>query len=409
MLARRADGATAALTPLADAAARAGDRLGLCRGPRLVVMTVGARPGRIAEHAEPGSTERRWPAAFLVTAICAAALRPALRSRLFGVRRLQVADGRGLIVTAVVVFSGGCGLHLQLLLRADHRLRRAPVRAGSAAYVAAAARLVCAYGLALLGRGARTAAESIGWTRRGAPADRALGCRPPPAPCCWWAPGERSGRKLRLDRGALRTEPGPAIFGDLRMLHERTVESLTSGLLTTDLRRADHVLQPGGRADHRTFLIGSRSSSEPSSFDALAARVATSSARSIDELGRAPNGANAMARCRFADPRRGGACISRRGGLGAQSDADSWPPERARRDLSGRHGSRSDGSEDLSRVGAPRGGRPAWPRTWPTRCATRWLRSRARSRSCASPAPTRTESDRLMDIVLREDPSVSTG
>ena len=60
--------------------------------------------------------------------------------------------------------------------------------------------------------------------------------------------GTALARELRI--AGERLEESASSLRELRDLHERTVESLTSGLLTTDLDGLRHLVQPRGRAHH---------------------------------------------------------------------------------------------------------------------------------------------------------------
>ena len=126
-----------------------------------------------------------------------------------------------------------------------------------------------------------------------------------------------TGERLDLSRARLFV---------LRSLHERTVESLSSGLLTTDASLPHHLLQPGGRAHHGP-LGGARR------WAARSTRCCPAPARSraTPSVGQS----RMRARLQLAGPggekRHLGIAVSILRGRGRRGG-------RLRRDLPGRHG-----------------------------------------------------------------------
>ena len=175
-----------------------------------------------------------------------------------GLRRfaaLQLAIDVAL-VTALVHFSGGARLVLRASCTSRSRCTRAhAVRAPRARYGAARARV---RGLrpGAAGRGAHAArARSSARPLPGTPLLGALGACTRRALLLVALLASALARELRSHRRA-RSQRSASDLRELRDLHERTVESLTSGLLTTDLAGRITSFNPGGRAHHRAAPRG---------------------------------------------------------------------------------------------------------------------------------------------------------
>lgn len=213
-------------------------------GVALVLLGAGREGAEVAEHGTYGTIA----AAFLTTAVFAAAFRRVRRAEAFGA--LQLATDVA-IVTSLVYFSGGADsifsfLYLPVVVYGavlfDRRGAYGAAAAASAAYGA-----VLATGSAPLGPP----------LARAEPSQEAL--------VALWVVETGALLLVALLSSALARElrqTGEALeeraidLRRLRRLHERTVESLTSGLLTTDPERRITSFNP--EAERITGLAAER-------------------------------------------------------------------------------------------------------------------------------------------------------
>ncbi len=214
-------------------------RLLICVGALLVALTmIGA--GRLEDEAAEVFLYGTFGAAFLVTAVAAAAL-PFVR-RLGRFAGVQLA-GDLLLVTALVAFSGGADsifsfLYLPVVVFGALLFDK------KGAYAAAAG--------ASLGHGAAILFTALGFPQ---------GFASPPPELAFAIWGAHAGamllvaffasglvRELRI--AGERLQESATDLAELRTLHERTVESLTSGVLTTDA--AEHVTSFNPEAEQIT-------------------------------------------------------------------------------------------------------------------------------------------------------------
>ena len=162
-------------------------------------------------------------------------------------------------------------------------------------------------------------------------------------------------------------------IANLQAYSEHIIDSLTMGLVTTDLERPHPDVQPGGRDHHRPRATTPRRAGRPPTCCGLPPEFAAA----LDAgIGRTPGSRRADYRYRRPDgtrdrPRPQRHARSRR--------------RRARRASSSRSRTspRSGGSSATPACSSAWRPSARWRRGSPTRSGTRWRRSPARCRSCA--------------------------
>ena len=142
-------------------------------------------------------------------------------------------------------FSGGDDSVFTLPVRAGRRLRRAAVPGRRGALASRGARASFAYAGVLLAADTRLARRRLGSARLGRAAGAGDLGRARRRGAAAWRCSRACSRASCMRTGEALAERTQDL-ARLRTLHQRTVESLMSGLLTTDLRRPHHLVQPGG-------------------------------------------------------------------------------------------------------------------------------------------------------------------
>ena len=178
---------------------------------------------------------------------------------------------------------------------------------------------------------------------------------------------------------------------DLQAFSQDIIDSLTSGLLTTDVTGPDPDVQQRGRADHRAL---------PSA--AVIDRNVADVLQWPDEMTRAlasDLGGQRSRRADFVYHTGDGRRIEL--GLAVAHLLDAGRQGRLPPHVPGRHRDEAARARRARRASAWR--RSArWRPGSRTRSATRWRRWPARCRCCATSSPLDDEQAQLMDIVLRE-------